>query len=513
MPTGSLPESGKKLWEKVYNDAKAAGDSEEKAAKKAWGAVRNAGWSKDENGKWHKKAELTEFSMSMKTSYVNEEMRWKATCSNTYTDSYGDNMTTELFEDFLYRIQSNELAPETFRSDFWQGGMPYLSISHYPDLNGKAVPGPVKEVYIDGDYFKSKGTFDNTPLGIACYNAIKKEEEFPPEADDRVRVSIGFLDWAHTHKSNNYQFIREDLDDFCPECLKEHLTGKGQGLLYQKGQLVHFALTRVPVNKMTLMEVEKSMTTRKEDAASIVGDEQAEEIEEENKLVGKSEVLVVRAEDEELVEETKYAKEAAKEGAGDKDQESECEKGESKEDCEKRRKKDANKPDYKAELEEVNKNLVELRSEVASLKSLLETEPEVVEHPLDPAIDKLKADFNDAADVANLQLDERLQLLQVAFNSLGETIKSELATKSATIQVKEAVKSESENDEALQGLATVMASVVQKLDLLSSQLSVPKSTAQKVPAPRSIPPELVLQARANTAKAKSSIRELVERTT
>jgi hypothetical protein len=51
--TGSLPPDGKALWEKVYQASKKSGDDEELAAKKAWGAVKRAGWSK-QDGEWMK---------------------------------------------------------------------------------------------------------------------------------------------------------------------------------------------------------------------------------------------------------------------------------------------------------------------------------------------------------------------------------------------------------------------------------------------------------------------------
>lgn len=44
--TGNLPAEGKAIYEKVYKEARDAGDSEEKAAKKAWGACKKAGWHK-----------------------------------------------------------------------------------------------------------------------------------------------------------------------------------------------------------------------------------------------------------------------------------------------------------------------------------------------------------------------------------------------------------------------------------------------------------------------------------
>ena len=75
MPTGSLPEGGKKLYEKVYNEelkGNCKGDKE-CAAKRAWGAVKNAGWKKDASGEWHKKAELQEFSLIIKRTFVDDK--------------------------------------------------------------------------------------------------------------------------------------------------------------------------------------------------------------------------------------------------------------------------------------------------------------------------------------------------------------------------------------------------------------------------------------------------------
>ena len=325
MPTGTLPKSAKALWEKVYNAAKAKGDKPAKAAKKAWGAVKNAGWSKDAKGKWTKKAQLlTEFSMAItKASYdkATGERRWVATCSDTDLDLYGDKMSMELFADFCDRIQKNEQAPEEFRSEFWSGGMPYLSVSHYPDLDGLAVPGPVDGVFVDGNKFKSKGRFADTPLGIAAYETIKKD--ITEKSPNPVRISIAFLDYKHKHLSNDYVFERS-LDDpkkmICPECLKEAITDDYGGKEFLRGMLVHEAMTRVPVNQRTDMEVERAMTTRKEDAASIIGDELAEEIEDKAKLVGKSEALVIKADETEEVVETPEEEELVEVPFADEDE-------------------------------------------------------------------------------------------------------------------------------------------------------------------------------------------------
>lgn len=346
MPTGKLPASGKKLWEEVYDTALKGSCKGDKqcAAGSAWKAVKNAGWSEDKDGNWHKKAELEEFALTIKRisiDPVTQEKRWKADTSDVVEDTRGDNMTVELFKSFTDRISRNEPAPVEFKSEFWDGGMPYLSVSHYSDQNGKGVPGQVDVVYIDGRFLKAKGTFSNTPLGEAAWKAVLKDKE--TDRPDKVRISIGFLDFGHIHKSNNYVFKRQSVeDDMCPECLKEIITEaitgekSSAGKAYTDGMLVHLAMTRVPVNKRTSispdLEVRAEMTTRKEDAASIIGDELATEIEEaELKLKSKSLV-----EFSDVVEEAKTKKPVDEETpAEDTGEDEMCEEG----DCADKKKK------------------------------------------------------------------------------------------------------------------------------------------------------------------------------
>lgn len=55
MPLGTLENipHGSRLWENVYESARARGFSERRAAMQAWGAVRNAGYYQDSGGTWH----------------------------------------------------------------------------------------------------------------------------------------------------------------------------------------------------------------------------------------------------------------------------------------------------------------------------------------------------------------------------------------------------------------------------------------------------------------------------
>src|SRR5574341_2490272 len=120
---------------------------------------------------------------------------------------------------------------------------------------------------LDGKFLKATGKFSKTPLGRACFDAACKSV-YSKDDEGKVRISIAFLDWMHKHKSNGFTFERKDLGDFCPECLKELINGEYKGRAFLKGQLVHLAQTKVPVNKRTeiTVEVDRAMAkTRKED--------------------------------------------------------------------------------------------------------------------------------------------------------------------------------------------------------------------------------------------------------
>lgn len=434
MPTGNLPAEGKALWENVYDKAlkgSCEGDKE-CASRTAWSAVKGAGWSKDSDGNWHKKSVLQEFSLYIsKASYdkKTQQMRWYAVASDVEDDTFEDNMTESLFDDFARRIESKESPPERFRSEFWNGGLPYISISHYPDLNGKAVPGKVEDVYKDGNRLKARGHFYDTPLGRACFRSLCKD--FYPEnendlgSNERIRISIAFLDYSHRHKSNGYLFERTEEEPICFECLREDLAGTGEGLEFLKGHLIHLALTRVPANARTLiepMEVDKmAIKTRKDDALSIVGeDEEAksliEEIADESKLVGKSELVIKSDSDEEpseLVEEAKHEDEAKDDEEDEEDE---------KPVVEKKSMADELQP-VLDELRPVLDALAELKSIIADVKSAPEVPAVVVEpHPLDAIIGQLKSAFDNVTSKSNVTPDTALQQIQEPFNAFGSSL-------------------------------------------------------------------------------------------
>lgn len=242
-----------------------------------------------------------------KASYNKSEkdaMRWAAIDSDVDEDLYEERMSIELYRDFTQRIENNTPVPEAFRSaiceDDWCGGKPYLSIAHFKAGNGlKNVPGDVESLFIDGTRLKSKGVLHNSEMGRRVFDALC-DDLYRKERSDidhkPVRISIGFLDLEHKHLSQaggqEFTFARTAIGQICPLCAQ----GIG-GKIYCKGQLIHLAMTRVPVNPRTEMVAEKSMdeiTTKKQDAESIIGD-LANELEEKSIA---SDMLVVRSDEE-----------------------------------------------------------------------------------------------------------------------------------------------------------------------------------------------------------------------
>lgn len=210
--------------------------------------------------------------------------RWYATSSGVKRDLYGERMSVTLFDDFIKRIDENQEAPPPFISETWKGGLPYLGVAHYLDQDGYGVVGPTTKVWRDGETLKMKGTFADTPLADASFEAIKQDQIEKRADDERVRVSIAFIDWGHNH-GHTKDFERKSLQDACMLC-EAGVPDKE----YTAGHLVHQALTRRPAYPETEIVAleEKSMSKRREDAASIVGDELADELEKRQKLIGRA---------------------------------------------------------------------------------------------------------------------------------------------------------------------------------------------------------------------------------
>lgn len=251
-----------------------------------------------------KDSSVVEMSLRItKASYNKSEeapMKWAAIDSDTEEDLYEERMSLSLYQDFVRRIEDNEPVPEAFQDVIcepdWCGGMPYLSIAHYKAGSSKRnVPGEPISVFIDGKHLKSKGILYNNDLGRKTFDALC-DDLYKKKSDPThlpVRISIGFLDLEHKHLPDEggqeFVFTRSKVGEICPLCAQ----GIG-GKIYSKGQLIHLAMTRVPVNPRTEMIAERSMdeiTTKKQDAESIVGD-LANELEEKSIA---SDILVVRS--------------------------------------------------------------------------------------------------------------------------------------------------------------------------------------------------------------------------
>jgi cation transport regulator len=335
----TLPESAKKLFVSAFNGAyEGSCDGDDECSSKiAWAAVKEK-YEKSSDGGWVAKSEVgdtdasdsavadtsppqiingpsqevrgvgvAQLSMFIHKATLSDGVRrWAATASDTLTDGYGTHMSVDLFSSFVNAIVNNDPIPEAYVSKAWQGGMPYLGVSHYSDLNGMGIVGPSLKIYVDNKRFKAQGLFENPlnpKLVDAAFRSIRADIDNNVPAENRVRISIGFLDWMHVH--GGYTFVRKSLLDICPVCAARSLPD-----VYLKGQIIHFALTRVPVNDRTNIdawEERSTMTTREQDAASIVGEEAAaelESLESEKKVQARSEAVVTLSDAEEVVAES-----------------------------------------------------------------------------------------------------------------------------------------------------------------------------------------------------------------
>lgn len=247
-------------------------------------------------------------------------MRWTAVTSDTDPDRTGEKTSLELFQDWKERVQDRQTV------DFLPPPRkPFLGISHYPNLDGYGEAGVTEDMHINGLQFVAEGGFFPYPVGKALFEAINRDSDLIQrgEIENPIRISAAWWDLAHSHilpSGEAYHFERKSLTSTCLAC--EEGVGNKR---YLRGQLDHFAATRVPINPRTSLALqEKSdMTTRKEDATSIIGSELAEELEKRSQLIGKSETeqtpaLVVKADKKKVKHEEIEAEEEETEEAPEK---------------------------------------------------------------------------------------------------------------------------------------------------------------------------------------------------
>lgn len=467
------------------------------------------------------KDSIHEFSMLIsKASLHNGEMRWSAVNSDTDWDLYGERMSLELYKSMISKIKSNVPPPETFSdlvtSEYWKGGMPYLSIAHYSDGNGKAVPGDVKELFIDGNQLKAKGTLHNSPLGKAVWKSLKEDEvNYKNSIDtDRIRISIAFLDLAHKHGEDGQTFRRKSFSDVCPECLR----GVGEKI-YLDGYLVHLALTRVPVNPRTIMEAEDVMPkkskpeTKKEDAISILGDVVLADEVEKSALEMKSDVLVEMSDTEPEVvnepqtdtpeisepiqtEEVLSVTKSQLESLVSSLVEQAMSKKEMKDDMEDE--EDGGDESYH------KKDKMEKKSDTAS-------EAPVQKSALELSVDKLYNVVNSAIAKSGTS-EDKLQEIQPVLEEVGQAIVNVVKSSVGEPQVSQSPA----NDAMLEMLQALKS----QMDIFGTELATLKeksinvtSQPNRVPAPRSISPSVVksLVPNEQSQENPNSVRSIARR--
>lgn len=418
-----------------------------------------------------------------KASLQDGVMRWSAVNSDTDWDLYGERMSLELYHKMLGYIRDKVLPPAQFRnmvtSEYWKGGMPYVSLSHYPDLNGRAVPGKPTELFIDGNQLKAKGILFDTKLGRAVWKSLKEDEiNTKSNTDnDRIRISIAFLDLAHKHGENGEVFVRDSILKPCPGCIR-----KEGNKIYLDGYLVHLALTRVPVNPRSIMEVEKSMAkgkiqTRKEDALSIVQDADLVEEIAEAALETKSDILVEMSEAEVEASKTK-----------DSPKEDEMAHGDDKEDMaeemDDKKKKKVEKALTAEDVLEIVKSLLPVpTTEEVSLVS--------EKSALDLATDSLYTSVSSAINLQGATLEQRLESINPALQELGQSI-SVLVRESMGQPAPAPVSNDSGLVlEAISELAGTLKSLATEVATMKAQYAtatIPSASLNRVPVPRSIQP-------------------------
>ncbi len=300
MPIGldkapnTLPNEAKRLWVDTFNGVLedcegTTKECDQRAAKISWDQIKRK--YRKVTDKWVAKSEYEDsyhdllLVITKASLQPDGSVRWQAVASDTGADKADEKTSVELFQDWIDRVtygQTVSYLPEP--------KMPFLGVSHYPSLDGFGEAGSTYRMYIDGNTFKADGVFKaDSPIGEKLLNAVKAELALIKKGNDiekPIRISAGWWDIAHYHEDSNHLFIRQSLIEKCPICEKGQTSDK----VYKAGQLDHFAATRVPMNVRTSLEL-KSMAnkiTRKEDAESIIGPDEAEEMEKRSQMVGKS---------------------------------------------------------------------------------------------------------------------------------------------------------------------------------------------------------------------------------
>ena len=211
-------------------------------------------------------------------------MRWNATTSKFGEDSQHDDVTLDFYRFAAQLVEDGETPSPALVVSHYDDPRLAVALDPIPDI---FVAGDTDAIYIDGNKPKAKGTFRNTDLGKAVFEAAQTDLRNNLPHEERIRISMAF----------------RPTDDGI-EKSEDGVTH------YYKGMIRHFAVTRRPVVKETELITEQTekaepMVTKLEDATSIVGPELATQLDAEYRQrlqlekSGTESGLIEKAEEEE----------------------------------------------------------------------------------------------------------------------------------------------------------------------------------------------------------------------
>lgn len=454
---------------------------------------------------------LSEFSMFISKSSIQDGlMKWSAVNSDTSKDLYGERMTLGLYQKMLSYIKEGTPPPEDFRemvcSDYWCGGMPYLSIAHYSDMNGSFVPGQPLELFIDGTQLKAKGILFDSPLGRRVWKSLKLDEEIKTKSgvdDERIRISIAFLDLAHKHGEDGTVFERKSITSVCPECAK----GIGNKI-YLDGYLVHLALTRKPVNPRTIMEPEDAMAkkskieTRQDDAVSIVGEDIVEEV-TKSALEAKSDALIEMSDTEPVVEESKMKDSPSEDESDPMDEEEDSKEKKSG-------KKECSLTD--GDIEVIRGLILEALPKAQEPAPVAPVRPVTEKSALDLATDELYNSINAAIQLQGASVEQRLESINPALQALGNSISALVRESMGVSQPAPVANDQAMILEAITSVSNSVEKLTQEVAVLKAQTTnVQVAPKVQIPAPRAIQPAAVVAQSQAAPVNPNSIANIVRR--
>lgn len=142
----ALPKQAQKIWMNAYNSAyKKYEDDEKRCNKIAWGAVKNAGYKKNKQGKWVKKEEkdLTALERFFEQLFVEAKALWKLSQSDEETKLLIRQALKGIFGD---DVSVAALFKKVAIAHTWPDGK-YYAVEYSKDKDGVSV-GDHQEVEV-----------------------------------------------------------------------------------------------------------------------------------------------------------------------------------------------------------------------------------------------------------------------------------------------------------------------------------------------------------------------------